>query len=340
MAQCGYRLFVVELHDNMKPEVQPICAAQQRLSKKKDDLADPVDYRDVAVDEVTARLSQTLNFGKVDEEEDRSSPVRSSGSSMRFTDVKRDGENVRFHIAYGAIHVDGMIIDPEDATYEEMLHGKATVYPYRAALIAREEHTRGILAVEVRGRSCPSTALVRGLKTVSAVPWRLKPFANIADQKAMERFIRRGEIVGARFEKFSFEGDGQHKRREVEMSVLTKIENERVKRRAVRWVRSYFGFEEPLDDLDVDLAKEDTDQHSQAKAMRDDIFATKVEIDFDSVSLDVRSDGIKKTISPMSDFRKFTYILGQDEVSDEFFFNQCEQTAKLMLARVQKLDLG
>ncbi|WP_301845949.1 hypothetical protein [Rhodococcus pyridinivorans] len=330
----------MELHDNMKPEVQPICAAQQRLSKKKDDLADPVDYRDVVVDEITAHLNSTMKFGGVDEEEDRTSPAKAAGSSLRFTEVKRDSENVRFRLAYGAIHVDGTVLDPEDATYEQKLRGKATVFPYRASLIAREGHTRGILAIEVRGRSCPLTAVVRGLKMASDVPWRLKPFANLADRSAMENFIRRGEIVGARFEKWSFESDGQPKRRAVEMAVHTKIENERVKKRAARWFRSYYGFEEPLDDLDVELSNEKLDPRAQAKAMRDDIFTSTVDIEFDTVSLDVLSDGVKKTISPASDFRKFTYILGTDEVSDGTFYHQCEQTAELMLGRVQKLDLS
>lgn len=340
MTQCGYRLFVVELHDHMKREVQPICAAQQRLSKNKGDLADPVDYREVVVDEVSEHLDSTLTFGGVEDEELTTSPHRASGSSMRFTEAKRDGDNVRFKLSYGAVHVDGMIIDPEDASKDQMLRGKATVFPYRASLIARDDHPRGILAIEVRGRSCPLTAVVRGLKTVSAVPWRLKPFANLADKQAMENFIRRGEIVGARFEKWAFDGDGQPKRREVEMSVRTRIESEKVKRRAIRWFQSYFGFEKPLDALDRDLAQEKPDAASQAKAMRDDIFTSRVEIAFDSVSLDVKYDGVKKTISPASDFRKFTYILATDEVSDSTFYHQCEQTAELMLERVQKLDLS
>lgn len=339
MAQCGYRLFVVELHDHMKPDVQPICAAQQRLSKKKDDLADPIDYRDVVVDEISARLDSTLKFGGVDNDDEGTSSHRASGSSLRFTEAKRDGENVRFKLSYGAIHVDGMIIDPDDATKDQLLRGKATVFPYRASLIARDDCTRGILAVEVSGRSCPLTAVVRGMKEVSAVPWRLKPFANLADKQAMESFIRRGEIVGARFEKWGFDSDGQAKRREVEMSVQTKIENEMVKKRAVRWFKSYYGFEKPLDELDRDLAQEKSDPRSQAKAMRDDIFTSKVQIDFDTVTLDVQCDGIKKTISPSTDFRQFTYILGADEVSDVTFYNQCEQTAELMLKRVQELDL-
>ncbi|MDQ0284458.1 hypothetical protein [Rhodococcoides fascians] len=336
MTQYGYRLFVVELHDNMKPAVQPICAAEQRLSAKPTDLADPVDYRDVSFADVSAKVGDTFKFGNVEAEEDRSSSATASGSTLRFTGAEKVGHNVRFRFNYGAIHVDGLIIDPEDATKDQALRGKSTVYPYRAALVAREDHPRGILAVEVRGRSCPLTAIVRGLKSASDVPWRLKPFANLADKQAMETFIRQGEIVGARFEKWGFASDGQPGRKEVEMSVNTNIEGQTIKERALRWVRLSLGLkQEP-----GVTSNEDMDARSQAKAMRDDIFTGTVQVDFDDVAIDVVNDGIKRTVTPTSDFNRYTYVLGQDEVSDELFFSRCESSSELMLDRVQKLDLN
>lgn len=335
MTQHGYRLFVVELHHGMRPAVQPICDATQELSKKKDDVLTGIDYRDVVIDEVTAKIGSTLKFG-VSDEKPADTVAKSAGSSMRFKSVKLDGENVRFEFVHGAIHIDGTVIDPDDATPDQHLRGKATIYSYRASLIARPGNDRGILAVEVRGRSCPVVPVIRGLKMVSAAPWRLRPSASLADQAAMENFIRRGEVIGARFQKWSHMTDGQPSRREVQMSLSTITEGEKLKKRAIRWMQKYFGFEPILDEF----SDEKPDSKSQAEAAKDDIFVNEVvDIDFNDVSVEIENNGVRKIISPASDFSKFTYVLGDDDISDTTFFSQAEQTAELMLARVQKIEI-
>jgi hypothetical protein len=111
--------------------------------------------------------------------------------------------------ADGKLLVDGRDVEMKD---------KPTLHPYRATLLAETHGTIGLLAVEVRGRSCPSDAVIRGLKSCSEVPWRLQVLGHLAGEAAMMAFIRNAAIKHVVFDRWTYDDDGQRKRADLSMS--------------------------------------------------------------------------------------------------------------------------
>jgi hypothetical protein len=249
LAGYGYRLWAVELHHGLKRQLHAFGAAQ--LPFRPDDDADDtsadavreVDYIGAAKRDVTAAANRTYNFGLTKGDDDESAAA-AQGTSIRFLSADREeGGSLRLRFEYGVRHADGTLIDPDDPQAVDIaLKGKSTLHPYRATLITRPDLTRGLLAVESRGRSCPMPSVVRGLNAVSVDGWRLRPISHLAGEAAMINFITQSEVKRVSFDRWSYEADGARDRHEVSMAVLTQIEGEAVKSRVIQWAREYFGF--------------------------------------------------------------------------------------------------
>jgi hypothetical protein len=248
LAGYGYRLWAVELHHGLKRQCHAFGAAN--LPFKPDDADETsaegvreVDYIAVAKRDVIAAANRTQNFGLPRGEDDESAAA-AQGTSIRFLSADRDeGGSLRLLFEYGIRHADGTLIDPDDPDAGDIsLKGKSTLHPYRATLITRPDLTRGLLAVESRGRSCPMPSVIRGLNGVSVDNWRIRAVSHLAGEAAMIAFITQCEIRRVSFDRWSYEADGARDRREVSMSVLTQIEGEGVKERVKQWAREYFGF--------------------------------------------------------------------------------------------------
>ncbi len=261
MAGYGYRLWAVELHHGRKHQLHPFGAAQ--LPFNTDDESEPagsgvreVDYIAESQRDVGAAANRTHNFGLKKGDDDEGAPA-AKGASIRFLSADREqGGGLRLKFEYGVRHADGTLIDPDDPDAPDIaLKDKSTLHPYRASLVAHPEHTRGLLAVEARGRSCPMASVVRGLNRVSANNWRLRAISHLAGEAATIAYIAQCDIKRVNFDQWTYQSDGARNRHEVAMAVLTQLESEPVKQRVVQWAREYFGFQkEHVTDKEVELA--------------------------------------------------------------------------------------
>lgn len=261
MAGYGYRLWAVELHHGLKRQCHTFGAAQlpfkpEDADETSADAVREIDYIAVAERDVNSATNRTHNFGLPKGEDDESAAA-AQGTSIRLISADRDeGGSLRLKFQYGVRHADGTLIDPDDPEAADIaLKGKSTLHPYRASLITRPDLTRGLLAVESRGRSCPMPSVIRGLNAVSVDNWRLRAISHLAGEAAMITFIAQSEVKQVSFDRWSYEADGARDRREVSMAVLTQIEGEGVKERVTQWARDYFGFlKEHVTDKEVEEA--------------------------------------------------------------------------------------
>ncbi|MFN3002340.1 hypothetical protein ACK12G_03680 [Mycolicibacterium wolinskyi] len=264
MAGYGYRLWAVELHHGRKQKLQTFGAAQLPVTKKADDGSEEVvgdavrevDYIEEARKEVNASANRTQNFGLTKSDDDEGAAA-AKGASIRFVKAERDaGGALRMKFEFGLRHADGTLIDPDDPDAEDVpLQNKSTLHPFRATLVSDPTVTRGLLAVETRGRACPMASVVRGMNAVSEHNLRLRAISHLAGEAAMIDFITQAEVKRVAFDRWSYQADGARDRREVAMSVLTDIEGEKVKQRLIQWARDYFGFQKDhVTEKEVELA--------------------------------------------------------------------------------------
>ncbi len=328
MADYGYRLFAVELHEGLKHTPVPLTAAQTAAPDKKSPPGPVVDYRDQAHSDIQAHLGNvTFNSGTGSEDDDGVVNNTDNLVSLRFQGSSRGLNSVRIHLRSGPMNADGWSIDPKGKKPDQPLAGRSTIYDYRATLVAQPGQLRGILGVEVRGRSCPVAPLQRALKSASTVPWRLKVLSNVAARAAVLSFIDKGRMDKAQFDMWSFDADGQRDRRLVSMSVALD-DGKKARERVRGWAETFF-----------ESGKRDKGKApEEAQALAKELLSAKVDIDFNDAAVLVSSDGVSRTLAPASDFRRFTYALGKAAVADDFFFTQVEQTAESLLPLVQGLD--
>ena len=232
MAGYGYRLWAMELHHGRKHQLHQFGAAQLPFAKTEDtgeaigDAVREVDYIAEAQRDVTGAVKRTHNFGLVRGDDDESAAA-AKGASIRFVSADREEDgSLRLKFEYGVRHADGTLIDPDDPEAPDIsLKDKSTLHPYRATLITRPDLTRGLLAVETRGRSCPMASVIRGLNKVSVGGWRLHAISHLAGEAAMIAFITQSQIKQVNFDQWSYEADGARIRREVAMAVSATREN-------------------------------------------------------------------------------------------------------------------
>lgn len=265
MAGYGYRLWAVELHRGRKQQLHKFGAVQLPVTKQADegstetvgDAVREVDYIEEALRDVNASQRRTHHFGLTKNDDDEGATA-AKGASIRFVEATRDAEGgaLRVKVEFGLRHADGTLIDPDQPDADDVpLQNKSTLHPFRATLVSNAEMTRGLLAVETRGRACPLASVVRALNAVSENNLRLRAISHLAGEAAMIDFITRAEITRVAFDRWSYQADGARDRREVAMSVLTDIEGERVKQHLTQWARDYFGFQKDhVTDKEVELA--------------------------------------------------------------------------------------
>ncbi|MBB2990271.1 hypothetical protein FHR72_001739 [Mycolicibacterium iranicum] len=380
MTQYGYRVFAVELHEGGKREPQPFGEAKRAEvdeQGKSTGVIHQFDYRDVVIGDVTAHRMRVYPFGITEAEDDETGPAQGKGMAIRFDSASRTGETVRLKFEQGVMNADGtLLVDGQDVAMKD----KPTLHPYRATLLAETKGTIALLAVEVRGRSCPSSAVIRGLKACSEVPWRLQDLGNLAGEAAMMAFIRNAEVKRVVFDRWTYDDDGQRDRNDVSMSVTAHGVD--VRSRVLEWAESFFEtfpgvgrtkrVEVPEYDAEGNklsrkqvaearkqakarqkaeqAAAKAERQHSAATrtqaatdALRQDVFVSRhetVDVPFNTVAVDLDDGNHHKKITPTTDFSKFTYVLGRGYVADDTFYDQAEKTLRELLPTIRTLPLS
>ncbi|AQA03902.1 hypothetical protein BVC93_17350 [Mycobacterium sp. MS1601] len=380
MTQYGYRVFAVELHDGGKREPQPFGEAKRPVvddDGKPTGAVHQFDYRDVVISDVLKHAMTVFPFGKTTEEEaDETGPAQAKGMAVRFLGAVNAGDTIRIAFEHGVMNSDGtLIVDGEDVSMKD----RPTLHPYRATLLAETRGTIALLAVEVRGRSCPSDGIIRGLKECSDVPWRLQVLGNLAGEYAMMAFIQAATVKRVVFDRWTFDDDGQRNRNDVSMSVAP--DGVDVKSRVAEWAENFFeGFpgvgraariEVPDRDAEgkrlsrkqmtaarKQARAEQKAAEAQAKAerrstaatrtqeatdsLRQDIFVNRderVEVDFNDVAVELDDGTHQRKITPTTDFSRFTYVVGNSYVGDDKFYDQAEGTLRELLPSIRNLPL-
>jgi len=325
VTQYGYRLYAVRLHENQSPTSQPFTAAQKK-SRRKNNTNPIVDYRDLAVADVLSAAGTTFPFGGATDGED-DEPAETKGSAMRFVNASRVGSNVRLLLHHGLTVAEGISVDTRSRGSDDVpLTGRATLLPYRAALIARPNQMTAIVVAEVRGRTSPITSVIRGLHKASSDHWKLKASENVAARAAVTDFIRNGEANTAHFEQWAYDDDGQRQRRLVSLDVSLRDHELSVRERVVGWAERHF---EKRTKLRGD---------EEAGALKTTLLGSRVDIDFDEVGVAMKSGGVSKTLKPSSNFGRFTYPLGERRPSDGELYAHGESSAEALLDLVQSID--
>lgn len=360
----GYRVFAVQLHQHRYRTAQSFGkAAVVRKDEEGKVISGTheVDYRAQVVADVLAKIGTRHNFGSAADEE--SGPADGGGMAIRFTGAEHvDHDVVRFTFDQGPHNRDGTLLVEGAPDIE--LKNKPTLHPYRAVLYAPAESTRGLIGIEVRGRSCPFEAVVRGLANCSDVHWRLRGLGNLAGETAMLEYLRNAEISKTVFDKWTYDSSGA---REVkDLSLAVKPSGEAVRQTLLEWAQDYYGLQKQRREVERDEAAEVAKQPNKPKMtkdqrkaetqrrraaeivakinrksnaqerskqaaaeMKEGIFVSRgdhVDIDFDEVAVKTEYDGDGRVITPNMDFGKFTYHLGTRRPADTWFFDEVKGT--------------
>ncbi|MFF1392149.1 hypothetical protein [Rhodococcus erythropolis] len=379
MTQYGYRVFAVSLHENRKFELQPFGKAKRPIlgdDNKPTSGSYVSDYRDTIVIDVEEAAGRALTFGISEEEDDETGAAQAKGMAIRFVGAKRSGDLVQLKFEQGVRNADGtLLIEGAD---DIELKDKPTLHPYRALFLAGDTEVRALLAVEVRGRSCPVDAVIRGLKQSSEVPWRLQVLGHLAGEAAMKEFIRNAAVGRVVFDRYTYADDGAKSQHDVSMSVTA--DGVDVKSKVSSWADSFFERRNRKADPDIDLPTVDatgkkftkkqlaaarkqirqerkaaleseektrreavqTTSEAAAAGLKQDIFVSRdevVDVEFTDVAVELDDGVIKKRITPKTDFGRFTYVLGRGTVSDDAFFTSSEKTLRGLFGAVQSLNL-
>lgn len=334
MPKNSFRLFAVSLHDGRIRAVQPFDAAKPRaiVVKNNDGTAgtkkfDPINYLDVITHAVESRGAAPFAFGKkVAEDNEEAATV--VGHVIRWEPLKPPknlGNAVRFWFEAGPTSDDGVVVDPSGGTDID-LNGKATLHHYRASLIVGPGCNYGILAVEVRGRSCPRDQLVRALKETTDQPWRLKIRNGVANKAAVLQFIENATIRSVTFTEFAYDVAGNKKapqRKQLRIDELSgkALDWKKVRAKVTGW-------------FDGSGTNNSKDAATDLKAL---VVTDEVGIPFDDVAVQLEDGEARRTFRPSSDYSNFSYDLGPKIVADETFFEQCESAAKGLLLDIQPI---
>lgn len=338
MPDYGYRLYVVSLHDNRMAQEHDFGAAVARPHGKGKTAAAPVavDYRDQLEQDVNSHLAHPWLIGVPQEDgqpEDgpQEGPGEYSGSCTRFDGGARVAAATRVWFDYGPINIDGTAIDTTGQYADLDLSGWATNHKYRASLVAAEGATRAILAVEVRGRTCPVGAIIRAMHGASDVPWRLRTHDNVADLAAWRQFVNDGSLERLELTEWVYDTDGARGRKRAELSLNFSVDEQDpapALRRGLEWARRA-------------LSGNPANPAAEARELLTEAVSINVgDIAFNDAALVVRASTQTRVIRPSTDFRRFTYTLGRAGVDDRTFFNLAEQTAEGLLPAVQTVPGG
>ena len=379
MTQYGYRVFAVSLHENRKFELQPFGKAKRPIlgdDGKPTSGSYESDYRDTLVTDVEEAAGRALTFGISEEDDDETGAAQAKGMAIRFVGAKRSGDLVQLKFEQGVRNADGTLL--VDGADDIELKDKPTLHPYRALFLAGDTEVRALLAVEVRGRSCPIDAVIRGLKSSSEVPWRLQVLGHLAGEAAMKEFIRNAAVGRVVFDRYTYADDGAKSQHDVSMSVTA--DGVDVKSKVSNWADSFFERRKRKAEPDLDLPTVDatgkkftkkqlaaarkqirqerkaalaseeksrreaaqTNSEAAAAGLKQDIFVSRdevVDVEFTDVAVELDDGVIKKRVTPKTDFGRFTYVLGRGTVSDDAFFTSSEKTLRGLFGAVQSLNL-
>ncbi|MGN7133419.1 hypothetical protein ACTHQY_09110 [Rhodococcoides corynebacterioides] len=369
----GYRVFAVELHQGRHQTRQPFHAAQwiEKDEKgKKLGGAVQMNYLDHLVADVTAKTGERNDFGNQSADDD--SGADGAKVAIRFIKAERKNDLVKIFCEQGPHNLDGtLLLDDGDIS----LANKPTLHPYRAALYAPEGTSRGLIAVEVRGRSCPVDPVLRGLRMISEEDWRLRDLGNLAGEAAMMAYLRNAEIRETVFDKWTYDKSGAREVKDLHMAV--KPSGDAVRGNLLEWAQSYFGFQraERTAELEADAEaqpkppmkrdekkaatarrraeekaekirrRESAAERSRiaASELRRAVFVSRsetVDVDFDEVAVKTELGDDVRTIKPNTDFGKFTYQLGRSQPSESTFFAKVLATMEGLHREVVDLPLA
>jgi len=327
----SFRLFAVSLHDGKIRSRQPFESAQPRAVREEGEggakrtvVPPAVDYREEVVQAIQDRGSAPFAFGRKLAEDD-DTPATVIGHVIRWretTPTRQHSDVVRFWFEAGPTSEDGIVVDLEGGSDID-LAGKATLHPYRASLITHPGFEFAVLAVEVRGRSCPKDQLVRALTDSTSQPWRLRIRTGVADKAAVLRFLDRSIVSAVTFIEHGYAKDGQRKApQRKQLRVDEFVGGAKQVLSAVRkWVQA------GGTNLTAAAAEE-------IKAI---VVTEEVGIPFTDVSIELQDGKVQRTFRPSSDYSQFAYLLGSNVVEDALFFEACEEAAAELLEDVQSI---
>lgn len=330
MPNNSFRLFVVSLHDGRIRANQPFEAAQPRTVREKADdgqttkiVFDPVDYREAMTQDVDTQHGMAFVFGRKVVDDDDDEPSAFGGHVIRWLDADRKKGMARLAFEAGPVTSEGVLVDPAgvDPDLDLGQDVRATLHRYRAALVTKKDAQYAILAVEVRGARCPRDQLVRALRESSDQPWSLRIREGVAQKAAILDYIDRANIAAVTFTEYGFGKDGAKKAPQLKRLRVDEITGgfDDVKRAAREWVKS-------------------TWQGGGAKAaldLKDLVMTEEVGISFNDVAVEFDDEKQQRTFRPSSDYRRFSYFLGKDIVSDKKFFRACKEAAEAIIEEVQ-----
>lgn len=328
----SFRLFVVSLHDGRMRENQPFAKAQPRAkrieledgSTKKVEY-DPVDYPSELLDDVNDKLGTAFVFGRKAVEDDDAEATAFGGHVIRWLKARRKGGGTRLWFEAGPVTSEGVLVDPAGIETDLDLGTdfRATLHPYRACLVTKDDLEYGILAVEARGMRCPRDQLVRALRESSDQPWSLRVREGVAQKAAVLDFIERANIQAVTFTEYGFGRDGAKKAPQLKRLRIDEVVGgfEEVKKAAKTWVQEKWKGRGAV----------------AAKDLVGLVMTEETNIAFNDVAVEFDDEKQQRTIRPSTDYRRFSYFLGKDIVKDKKFFGTAVEAAEAIIDEVQTI---
>ncbi len=332
MPKNSLRLFTVSLHDGQMRDPQPWEAAQLRPTTRTGEDGskttikhEPVDYLDQLVADLNARGTIPHVFGPAKAEDDEEEVTVTKGHVVRWSSTGRTASVLRLKFQAGPITEEGVLVDPEGAAADLDLGAqrRATLYPYRATLVTEPGKNYGILAVEVRGARCPRDPLVRAMYEASADSWRVRIHEGVAQATAITQFIDEANVNAVTFIEYGFDKDGKKKAGQRKALRVDAIKGgfDQIKKAAKQWVNDQW---------------KSTDAVA-AQQLLPLAVSEEIRIAFNDVAVEFGTDNEQRTFKPGSNFKLFSYFLGENIVSDEDFYERAEVEAKKIIENVQSM---
>lgn len=282
-------------------------------------------FLDILKPDLTSRLSENVKLPdppKVSEDGNQAAP---SGNVIRYTQVDRVSNNLKFKFLYGTYGEDGTLIDPDGGVDSDQdISNLAVTNPYRSVLVTPASGFVALLAVEVRGRTCPYRRVLKGFEVIGAQRYRLKVEEGIADQAAVADFIRNGMVRELEVVRYSRASDDDPVVDDITLKVGISGGSSlqaSLQQRALDW----FQRRRNRDSETADLGQ-------LANELAAIAVGSRIPVEFEDSILRVEGANQRsKSLRPARDITEWIYDLGSVPVSDDKFYQQVLDTAEVLL---------
>ncbi|MGC4903057.1 hypothetical protein ACLQ2Y_27470 [Micromonospora echinospora] len=311
----GYRLFTVKLR-----------AGSRHADLDFGNLRES-HFLDVLKPDLASRLSENVKLPDPPKITEDGSQVPPSGNVIRYTQVDRASNNLKFKFLYGTYGEDGTLIDPDGVNGDQDITNLAVTNPYRSVLVTPASGFVALLAVEVRGRTCPYRRVIKGFEVIGNGRYRLKVEEGIADQAAVADFIRNGIVKELEVVRYSRATDDDPVVDDITLKVGISGGSSlqaSLRQRALDWWQRRRNRDSEAADLGQ-LANE-----LAAIAV-----GARIPVEFEDSVLRVEGENQRsKSLRPAQDITEWIYDLGASPVSDDSFYRQVTDTAEVLLPNI------